>query len=112
MVIIPLQAVPNQSFSIRLAGNFYDINIWSIISDVNSLNVIAVLDLTINNVLTLSGFRAVAGFPIIPYQYLLNGNFLFLTMNDDYPDYTQFGITQSLIFASQEELEAISAITT
>jgi len=51
--------------------------------------------------------RAVSGFPLIPYSYLQNGNFTFITSNNEYPDWRQFGITQYLIYASKSELEEI-----
>jgi|GEM_PF-518311 len=111
MINIPLQAIPNQSLTIQLSNNNYDINI----SDCG--NIMAVT-LSINNALVVSGIRAVPGFPIIPAAYLENGNFIFVTgspdpiyPNSDYPFWERFNIDQFLIYASPEELQAITAGT-
>ena len=112
MIEIPLQAIPNQTLSVQLDNNQYDIVISAITSTTAdngtiAADVLMAVDIVRNNIPIVTGFRAVAGFPIIPYHYLENGNFSFLTMDDEYPDYRQFGITQSLIYASESELEAI-----
>ena len=65
-------------------------------------------DVTINGVVTVTGVRAVAGFPIIASAYKQNGNFIITTENDDLPDYTKFGLTQFFVFASQVEIDAIN----
>lgn len=101
MIEIPLQALPNQSFSILLDQTQYDIRI-------ESTNNVMSFDIVRNNIAIVTGARSIAGFPIIPYKYLEDGNFIILTMNEEYPDYTQFGITQSLIYASQAEIEAMN----
>lgn len=104
MIQVPLQAIPNQSLSIQLDGSNYDIRI-------ESVNDVMAMDIIRDNVAIVTGQRLIAGYPIIPYRYLEKGNFILETMNDQYPDYTQFGITQSLIFAIQAELGAIRAGT-
>jgi hypothetical protein len=98
MVEIPLIAVPNQSLSIRLDNNFYTLNIKQ------ARNVMAV-DILRNGEIVVQSQRALPNFPLIPYRYLENGNFTFLTDDWEYPFYTQFAITQFLYFASQAELE-------
>jgi hypothetical protein len=97
---IPLAAIPNQTFTVTLDGNFYALTF-------KFANGIMTCTIYINDVLVLSNVRVVAGFPIIPYEYLENGNFVILTENEEYPDYTQFGITQQLIYASAAELGAL-----
>jgi hypothetical protein len=104
MIEIPLQAIPNQSLSILLGESQWDIRIKA------AGNIMA-FDISENNVPIVTGQRAVAGYPIIPYEYLEDGNFVLLTMNDEYPDYTQFGVTQSLIYTSETELETFRAAT-
>lgn len=105
MVVIPLAAIPNQSFSVRLDLAQYDIRIH------DCGNGVTTMDLTINEVVTITGTRIVPNYPIIPSEYLENGNFVLETQNDEYPDYTLFGVTQYLVFASQAELEAINGTT-
>lgn len=101
---ISLQAIPNQSLSIRLDNNIYDI----VIKEANGIMGVSI---TRDNILLNANIRAVSGSPIIPYkyQYIKYGNFVFLTNNEEYPYYTQFGITQSLIYINAQELEAIIA---
>lgn len=101
---IALAAIPNQTFTVQLDNNSYGFVI-------KAANGIMCADVTINGTLILSGQRLVAGFPIIPYEYLANGNFVITTMNDDLPDYNEFGTTQFLIYASQSEIAALPAST-
>jgi hypothetical protein len=100
MLNIPLQAIPNQSFSIQIDGNTYDLRIH----DCGNVMTVTV---SINNVIVVQGFRAVPGSFILPFRYLENGNFLIETLNDEYPDWRRFGLDQFMIFASQAELNAI-----
>jgi hypothetical protein len=114
MLEIPLQAIPNQTLSVQLDNNQYDIKIAATMSTTAdngtvAADVLMCVDIVRNNVTIVSGFRAVDGTPIIPYQYLEanSGNFQFLTSEGDYPDYRKFGIDQSLIYASATELEIL-----
>ena len=102
MITVAIDAVPNQSLSVQVAGNTYDLRFKS------CGNFMAV-DISINNTPVVIGFRGVPGTPILPYRYLENGNFVLLTGNDnqDYPDWQRFGIDQFLVFASQTELNEI-----
>ena len=104
MIEIPLSTIPNQSFSIQLDQNNFDIRI-------HDCGTIMSVDIAVNNTVIVTGQRAVNGYPLIPYAYLEQGNFAFLTANDEYPYWERFGIDQYLIYASQEELEAIRAGT-
>jgi hypothetical protein len=108
MIQIPIINVPNQSLSIQLDNNQWDISIHSTQDNADSSTGIMAIDITINNNIIISGVRAMDSFPLIPYQYLIiGGNITFITQDDEYPDWRQFGITQYLIYASDEELEEI-----
>ena len=100
MIQIPLAVVPNQSLSFQDSGVNYELQIRDN-GDIMSLYIY------IANQLILSGARAVASFPLIPYPYLQNGNFIFLTANEEMPYYTRFNVDQYLIFLSQNELDGI-----
>lgn len=63
MINIPIQAIANQSLTIQLDNNNYDINI-------HDCDPVMAVTLSINNIIILTGIRAVAGFPIIPSAYL------------------------------------------
>ena len=104
MIQVPLQAIPNQSLSIQFDNKNYDLEIRAC----NSGDALVMaFDVAIDNVLIVQGIRSIANYPIIPYAYLQNGNFVLLTSDDDLPDYTKFQISQYLIYASQAEIEAI-----
>lgn len=107
MINIPLNNIANQSFNIVLDNNNYFFNI-RFCRNSGALGVgIMAVDITRNDSIIETGFRAVPGYPLIPYKYLQNGNFTFVTQNDMYPDWRLFGINQFLIYASKEELENI-----
>lgn len=97
---IALQAIANQTLAVTLDNRIYNITLKEAAG-------IMAADIVRDNVPIVTGQRVVAGFPIIPYPYLEEGNFIILTANDDLPDYTQFSTTQTLIYASQAELEVI-----
>jgi hypothetical protein len=99
MQSIPLQAIPNQSFSITLDGNQWNFTL-------KTTNGVISVTLAKNNVTLIENMRAVANGLIIPAKYLEDGNFLFLTQNFQLPDYTQFGVTQLLIYITAAELTA------
>ncbi len=100
MQVIPLSAIPNQSFNIQLDNINYD---FTVRFTVNFMSVDVVRD----SIPIISGMRSVPGTPLIPYRYLESGNFVFVTANDEYPIYTQFGVTQFLLYASMAEIEAL-----
>lgn len=100
MIDITLSAIPNQTVAIRLEDRQYSIT-------VQETRGVMSATITRDDVLIVSGMRMVAGSPIIPYQYLENGNFVVITENDELPDYTLFGNTQSMVYVSTAELEAL-----
>lgn len=104
MIEVALARVPNQSLSIRLENNLYNL----ILKETNGCMSATVIR---NNITLLSNIRLVAGTPMIPYEYLEAGNFVLTTLDDDLPDWNQFGISQSLIYVSEAELGEIRAGT-
>lgn len=100
MQSIPIQAIPAQSFSITLDNNNWDISIKTT-DDCTSVS------LALNGVDILDNVRAVANTKIIPYEYLEAGNFAFVSKLQDLPFYEQFGITQTLVYISDDDLAVI-----
>lgn len=100
MMNLPLTQVPNQSFSHILDGNS-----WNFL--LKTVQDMTVVSLTLNNVDILDSARAAAGAFIIPSKYQEAGNFFFVTQNFELPYYTQFSVTQSLIYISASELAAL-----
>jgi hypothetical protein len=99
MMQVPIQATPNQSFSIILDSNNWDF-VLKTVEDATAVS------LTLNGVDVIDNTRAMAGSLIIPSQYEENGNFFFTTANYQLPFYTSFNVSQSLIYASAAELVA------
>ena len=97
---IPLTQDPNQDLTVRLDNTRYGLRL-------KSTNGVMVVDVSIDGVTVLTGSRVLAGEPLIPYEYIATGNFILLTVNDELPDYTQFGVTQSLVYMSPEEIAAL-----
>lgn len=105
MIELDISPIPNQTISITIENNFYDITL-------KACNNVMSCDITRNNILIQSGIRIVSGEFLINYPYLENGNFLFITDNDDYPFYKEFGVTQFLLyFSNQEIIDELGVIT-
>lgn len=99
MMRLPLQAVPNQSFSLILDGNNWDFLL-------KTAEDTTVVSLTLNGTDLIDSARAVAGSFVIPSRYEEAGNFFFTTANFELPFYTSFNVNQSLIYLSAAELLA------
>lgn len=98
MRVIPLEAVPNQAFTVRVDDQAFALRI-------KEANGVMVADVAVDGVEILSAVRLCAGTPIIPYAYLTGaGNFALLTDGGELPAYAQFGITQTLVYAAPSEM--------
>jgi hypothetical protein len=97
MINIELKQLPNQSTSITLNGNIYDITIRSTTNSTTAT-------IARNGSVLVSNIRILPLYPILPYRYLENGNFCLITDADDLPDYTLFGVSQSLVYLTPDEL--------
>jgi hypothetical protein len=102
MNIIGLAAVPNQTISLNLEDSFYELTF-------KVANLVMQVDISRDNEILVQGQRCSPGAFLIPYKYLEKGNFFLDTQDGDYPDYTQFGVTQTLYFFTDLELEEIRA---
>ena len=100
MINIPIEAIPNQKFGVRVEGTRWEFEIKAIEGSV-------AVTIYRDDVLVLAGMRATAGTPLIPYQYLERGNFIFVTENDEVPHWSLFGTTQSLQYITIGELETL-----
>ena len=97
--LIPIQAVPNQAFSLLIDEVSYAITL-------KSARGAMVASVTIDDVLSVSNGRFYADTLIIPYPYLegAGGNFFITTEADALPVYTEFDVTQFLIYLTVAEL--------
>lgn len=99
MRLIIVEAIPNQSFTVRLDDAQFDITIKET-RGVMSATIIR------DNVTLIENSRITAGTPILPYKYQERGNFVMITENEAIPYYDQFGNTQHLIYVEAAEVEA------
>lgn len=99
---IGLQAIPKQNLSVVLGNVLYNL-------DIIETNGCMSFNLDRAGVRVISGQRIVARQLLLPYPYTEGGlgNFLFLTNDGALPYYDQFTTTQTFIFASNDELEAV-----
>lgn len=105
-ITIDLAAIPNQTFTTTLDSNRYVVKIYQ------ASNVMC-CDISCNEVVLVSGGRMLPGEFLIPFFCYsgTNGNFLILTKDDDLVDYIQFGVTQTFIYLSVEEIAAFTGGT-
>lgn len=101
MILLKIQAVPNQTLSVDIDGVSFDISLKT------AGTIIA--DITVDQVVKVQGAKCLPNKPIMPYEYLEHGNFFFITENEEYPDYTQFNISQSLVYLTVDEMVALRA---
>lgn len=97
---LALASVPNQTFTAVLDGDRYEIAIYVVGSTM-------AVDVTRNEIAIVTGMRIVGTqffIPYIAYYGGQHGNFLLQTVNDDLPDYTQFGMSQTLVYMSFSDI--------
>lgn len=103
MQVIGIDQTPNQSFSVTIDGNRWDVVIKQAVSSMFA-------DITLNDTRILSGQIIVAGTPIIPYKFLQgSGNFVLLTADEELPNWERFGVDQTLVYASVSEINEARA---
>ena len=100
MIEINLTPVANQSVSIKLEDSLYTL-VFKEARGIMSLDVVR------DNEVVIQGSRMLPNAPLIPYQYLENGNFVMLCDDEEYPNYLLFGDTQTLVYVTTAELEAL-----
>lgn len=99
MQTVPIQAIPVQTFTyIDPSNNIWDIGIRNVAEQM-------AFSFSRNGVVLIQNCCAVAGYRLVPYDYLEDGNFVLITQNYQIPDYTQFGTTQTLVFLEQSEID-------
>lgn len=99
---IPLKAVERQNFTITLDGSLFDITI-------KECNGIMAATIIRDGIKLVENRRINASMTLIPEGHLEEGNFAFVTDNDNIPYYTRFGSTDILLYATIEEVAALRA---
>lgn len=94
---IPLNAVPNQRLRVSLGGDEWELT-------VKVARTTMCCDIKRNDVVLLQGIRVMPNQPLIPYRYLSgNGNFTFITENDELPWWEQFSQSHSLVWWGDDD---------
>lgn len=102
MIDIGIAAVANQTFFVQLEDVPYTITL-------HAADDIVAVSITRDDVVLVTGARVTPGMPLLPYRHQENGNFLLITSDGDLPDFTQFGVTQFLVYLTAAELAAARA---
>ena len=98
---ITVDAIPNQKFTVQLDKVRYDITI-------KSINYVTICTIVRDGVTVCDNIRCLPNALLLPYLAMENesGNFIWLTQDDEYPEYTQFGVTQYLMYLTADEMAA------
>lgn len=102
MQVVPLSSAPNQQFTVTLEGIRWGVRL------VQAAGVL-VADVSQEGVGLVRSSRVLAGEAIIPYAYLQTGNFIMVVNADELPTYSQFGVSQFLVYLSAAEIAALDA---
>ncbi|MEQ6970745.1 phage baseplate plug family protein [Pectobacterium polaris] len=96
---LPLEELPNQSFTIRLDNSRYAITIKTLTTELMAISIYR------DDVLLIQNQRAMPDTMLLP-SHMANrfGNFMFTTPNDEYPYYTAFGAGHELHYIPASEL--------
>lgn len=102
MLTIDLQPIPNQRIQFAGDGQQYDI-------DLRTIDDVTYMDVSMNGTVLISSAPCIPQQLIVPYAYLegAGGNFVFETMNDNYPNYKNFGAGDVLLYATNAELATL-----
>lgn len=95
---IRLASIPSQELNVTRDGDRYQITLKA--DEYGDI----IADIYRDDEPLLTGFFVVAGLPLIPYEHLENGNFIFVTDDDDHPNYEKFGSSQYLIYLTADEM--------
>lgn len=104
MRVVPLAATANQAFTITLNNVRWALTL-------KEARGVMCVDVTRDGVTLVSGSRIIAGEAVIPYRYLQTANFVFVTVADELPAWQQFGITQTFVYLTADEIASINAMT-
>jgi len=98
-VIVPIEAIPNQSLDFNAEQQVYKLRL-------HVVNTNIAIDIARNGTQLQSSRVCPAGALLIEYDYLRGsgGDFGIITQNDEIPVYTQFGVTQFLVYYFSDEL--------
>lgn len=97
---IALSVFERQSLSVVLEGSLFELAF----KECNGIMAGTVIR---DGVTLVSNRRIVAGVPIIPEGHREEGNFIIFTDNDNLPYYSDFQVSNVLVYLTMEEVEAV-----
>lgn len=102
--VVPLEAIPNQSLTIRLDGVRYAL-------EIKEAGGVMAVTIARDGVPLVTGARCVAGAPLLPYRHLWAGfgNFIFTDSREDgsIPYFEDFGSAVFLVYSSAAEIAEV-----
>ena len=103
MRLIPLQATANQQLSFTQDGNRWVVTIKQAVTSM-------VADVSINEVVIISGVRIMGDDFVLPYPYIgiEQGNLMLTVEQDALPDWQQFSATQRLYYWTPDEMRGLN----
>lgn len=97
---IQLKAIPNQKLTTTLEGKTYGLHF----KQAGTM----IVDVTVDEETVISGLKCYPNIALIPYNYLVvDGNFFFVTENEELPSHENFGTTCKLYYLTNEEIGAL-----
>ena len=103
MQTVYLPAQPSQTAAVRIGGVSYAI-------DISTFRGVTLVSISADGEPLANGVKAVPNSWLIPYRYLeRGGNFRFETLSENYPIYSDFGVSAQLVYYTSEEADAIDA---
>ena len=98
MLLVPIKNIPNQVFSITLNGVGYRIML-------RTIQGLTFMSVWVNNEALFYNQICTPNNWVNQYNYIsVNGKFYFYCLDEEYPNYEKFGITQALYFLTPEEV--------
>lgn len=103
MELIPLEPIPNQTLTVAQDSHAYELTVRTL------QDGICIASVARDGITIIESARCVPNYFLMRYRYLEgdSGNFVWSTPDDEYPDYTKFGVTHFLYFINAAELQAI-----
>ena len=100
MVKIELDKIPNQMFNVLLENTMYKVQL-------RTIQGLTYMSVWANEEPLFHGQLCSPNIFVNPYNYVgIGGKFMFKCIDDEYPNYKNYGNAQELLFYTAEEVNA------
>lgn len=100
MLLLNIKSIPNQIFNFTNNDITYTV-------ELRTIQGLVYMSVKTNGETLFNSQLCVPNAFINPYNYLSdNGKFYFKCLDNEYPNFTKFGSTQSLLFYEKDDLNA------